>query len=823
MSDERPPVAPLTREGLFRLIADEVCRDGILEPFEKDILEVMAPFLRLDREQARNIVLAARDRFQAGVLGTPRPLDPRALYAKALEFARADGRIDRLEDQMLAGLRKLFQLSDEDHAAIQKTLPPPPVAEAPAPAAPTGAAPGGPKAPPAAETATPRPPARPPAPNRPTAPAPATSSPCRGEAERGAPPDPTPSPTPPAGPSSPPPAPTVPRPAPPPHRPGVGTAHLAGRLETDPQNAWFREHCFWFNALRQASPPARSAWDDFLKGLETLDEATMYRGLDALDDILNSLEGVSLADVLLALGALRWARVLLKTTYAPDGSAEARDWPGEPLYQRLAVKMGPILISVDHLRVPQKIEEGLALIFAGLLEDLCLVIERRQAEPIRLLGVTICQLTRCFPKSRLTFRGADLLPPLADRVARQGGEVQAGFVALCREFCGIQPQNHPLAVEAHRALLDLAPDQTVFPRDLRPRGASTPNPTHEPALQRLDRLIKEVCQREESERLLAEALATADLGPVTAVREAAIQAGRESGLPSEMALARQLVAMVLPEPAGYPRPVVAFFTFGGAGGHHEELKGGWIQVLLKPLDGNRLQVVPDFPFHPSTSLLSIPLDQAGTSALEAALHRSGGTYDVALVDPGRTGARIWHQVGDLDPSGTLFRVEEELLRADRPDEADRCLDEALARFPWLSRAWVHKGLIAKRAGKMADARQAFTRALEVQPHDPNALTRLGVLDKNENAIPRAEEILRRSLKILPTEPSAIVTVASLALGRLAGGESGALPLWDYYVAGLHAIRGDSRDFQEIAEVGDNLDRGLARKARTIPVDWGFYL
>ncbi|NLI76525.1 MAG: tetratricopeptide repeat protein [Candidatus Riflebacteria bacterium] len=789
MSDERPPVAPLTREGLFRLIADEVCRDGILEPFEKDILEVMAPFLRLEREEARNIVLAARDRFQAGVLGTPRPLDPRALYAKALEFARADGRIDRLEDQMLTGLRKLFQLSDEDHAAIQKSLPPPPVAEAPPPVTPTIAAPGVPEAPPAAETPPPRPPATPPAPDRPATPGTGASSP----------------------------------PAPPPHRPGVGTAHLAARLETDPQNAWFREHCFWFNALRQASPPARAAWDDFLGGLETLDEATMYRGLDALDDILNSLEGVSLADVLLALGALRWARVLLKTTYAPDGGAEARDWPGQPLYQRLAVKMGPILITIDHLRVPQKIEEGLALAFAGLMEDLCLVIERRQAEPIRLLGVTIAQLVRVFPKSKITFRGADLLPPLADRVARQGGAVRDGFVGLCREFCGIQPQNHPLAAAAHRALLDLAPDQLVFPPDFRPRGTNAPNPTHEPALQRLDRLIKDACQREESERLLAEALGTADLSAVVAVREAAIQASHGSGLPPDVALARQLVALLLPEPAGYPRPVVAFFALGGAGGHHEELKGGWIQVLLKPLDDGRLQVVPDFPFHPSTSVLSIPLDQAGSAALEAALHRSGGAYDVALVDPGHTGSRIWHQVGDLDPSGRLFRVEEALLRADRPDEADRALDEALARFPWLSRAWVHKGLIAKRAGRLAEARQAFTRALEVQPHDPSALTRLGVLDKNENAIPKAEEVLRRSLKILPTDPSAIVTVTSLALGRLAGGESGALPLWDYYVAGLHAVRGDGRDFQEIAGVGDNLDRGLARKARTIPVDWGFYL
>lgn len=165
---------------------------------------------------------------------------------------------------------------------------------------------------------------------------------------------------------------------------------------------------------------------------------------------------------------------------------------------------------------------------------------------------------------------------------------------------------------------------------------------------------------------------------------------KENNMDPEVFLFRNLVALIFPSLADYSRPVVAFFALGNAGGHHEEMKGGWVSVLLKGLDGNRVQAVPDFPIFPSTSFLSIPLNEKDTVALRDALDRSGGAYDVALVDPGRTGVRIWHQVGDLDPSGNLFQVERDLLPAENFQGAEQCLDKALSRHPWLSRAWLQK-------------------------------------------------------------------------------------------------------------------------------------
>lgn len=745
-SDELRLGIPLSREALYRLIADEVCRDGVVEAHEKLILEKMAQFLRLESEEARRIATEAWESSKDSVTRDQGPLDPRKLYTTALRFAGSDGTIDPLEEQMLAGLRRLFRLSDDDHKAILKELTGDETPEAPTPRA------------------------------------------------------------------------QVTLPA-----PGSTTVALAQRLDHDPLEAWTNDHRYWFPLQNQASDPARAGWEKFLRGMGSLNEGLMYDGLDALDDVLNSLDEIRIVDVILALAALRWSRVLLKTAFASDDHEDAREWPGRNLYQRLCVKMGPILISIDHLRNKAPLEEGLAMTVVYLLEDLCMLVQRRHEEALGFVGGLLPQVARISPKSQVTHQAVALIGPLTSMVARQGGAMVDGFVGTCREICRCMPQNHPLTVAAHGAIMTLAPQQALFPASYKPRINTSSSPSFPQAVQRLDRLIVELSARDEEEELFVKALSGADLSPIDTIRSAAVTSYRENKLDPDQFLFRNLVAMIFPVLGHLSRPVVAFFTLGHPGGHHEELKGGWVPLLLKRLDGNGLQAIPDFPIFPSTSLLSIPLDEKSASALSEALDRSGGAYDVVLVDPGRKGARIWHQTGDLDPTGTLFRVERDLLPAEKYAEAERTLDQALSRHPWLSRAWVHKGLLAKRAGDLTSARQAFDRALEVQPHDPHALTRLGVLDKGETRMESSEKTLRQALRILPTESSAIVTLAALTLGRVAGGESAALPMWDYYVAGLHAARADGQDFREIAAVGDSLDPALSRIVRFTPVDTVFYL
>ncbi len=764
---------PLSRDELFRMFTDEACRDGVLEDFEQKILLNVARFLRLEKDEASSILKASHERYEQGLLGESRRFEPRALYLGALQGIYADGQVDEMEDQMLTGLRKMFNISLEDHEMMLKTF-----ALAPEKCE--------------SELSS----EDPAEPELPSFSPPASDSPQNAEAGM-----------------------ILPS-----FQAGSNTEHLADRLDFDRQQAWFNDQCNWYQIQRRVSESMAQAWNRFLAGLQHGSETEVYNALDAIDDILGPLNDILLADVMMALGAIRWSRVLLKTGFATDKNGPARVWPLENIYMRLSIKMGPICISIDHLRIREGLEEVASLVFVHLFEDLAMLIESRHADPLPHLGTLIRMVFRVAPKAGVTHRAADLLQILATQARHQGGVLAYQFVQLCRNICEVQPRNHPLVVAADEAILAIEPEDRVFPADYQtPVSRPSANKPYDPALHRLERLIAEVGRKQQTEQIFTAALAQLDLSVLDDTRIHAEKSAAENGLDPADFIERYVIAMILPDLPGYQRPVLAFFALGNSAGHHEEMKGGWCHVWLKPTAQNGLQIWPDFPVFPSTELLSLPLKAEDVPLLKTALKRCGGAYDVALVDSTRKSARIWHQVGDLDPTGNLYMAEHDLLPAENTSEALRCLDEALATQPWLSGALLQKGLIAKRSGDKATARRLFEQALAVQPHDPNALTRMGVLEKNENQLDKCDELLLRSLRILPVQPSAMVTLGSNMLSRLASDDSSALPIWDYYIAGLHANMPDGSDYKEIAQVSEGLDPKLARNVRVLPVDPEFYI
>lgn len=117
----RPTSRPrrlLSPEGLFRIVAEEAFRDGVLEGWEAKILQILARFLGLKPETAMGIAHRARQAHQQGKLGEARPLEPSTLYRKVLYFTCHDGRIEESEGQMLLALRKLFKISEEEHTRL---------------------------------------------------------------------------------------------------------------------------------------------------------------------------------------------------------------------------------------------------------------------------------------------------------------------------------------------------------------------------------------------------------------------------------------------------------------------------------------------------------------------------------------------------------------------------------------------------------------------------------------------------------------------------------------------------------------------------------
>ncbi len=113
---------PLSTEGLFQLVCDEVFLDGVVEEFENKILQVLASFLGLQADKALEIAARSKARFEAGQFDEKRPLAPAVLYKKALYFICSDGEIDDDERRMLDGLRKLFKIKDDYHDELMAKM-----------------------------------------------------------------------------------------------------------------------------------------------------------------------------------------------------------------------------------------------------------------------------------------------------------------------------------------------------------------------------------------------------------------------------------------------------------------------------------------------------------------------------------------------------------------------------------------------------------------------------------------------------------------------------------------------------------------------------
>lgn len=129
MATPPPGAGALTREGLFRMVTDEVFRDGRVDPDEQKVLQVVSRFLKLDPARAGEISRGSKKAYQAGALEGGGALDPARLYRRILAAVLADGEVDDLEAKMLLGLRQVLGIDLEAHEALEAAL-----RDAPAPA-----------------------------------------------------------------------------------------------------------------------------------------------------------------------------------------------------------------------------------------------------------------------------------------------------------------------------------------------------------------------------------------------------------------------------------------------------------------------------------------------------------------------------------------------------------------------------------------------------------------------------------------------------------------------------------------------------------------
>jgi arylsulfatase A-like enzyme/Flp pilus assembly protein TadD len=119
-----------------------------------------------------------------------------------------------------------------------------------------------------------------------------------------------------------------------------------------------------------------------------------------------------------------------------------------------------------------------------------------------------------------------------------------------------------------------------------------------------------------------------------------------------------------------------------------------------------------------------------------------------------------HRIAELDAKD-WENLASALLLLERTEEALTLLDEALAEFPWQRELHVLKGEALENEDRLDEARNAYTRAIELRPESPEDYWRRGTVSLLLGDESAAERDFRESL-----ERDATFSEGRLALARL---------------------------------------------------------
>lgn len=95
-------------------------------------------------------------------------------------------------------------------------------------------------------------------------------------------------------------------------------------------------------------------------------------------------------------------------------------------------------------------------------------------------------------------------------------------------------------------------------------------------------------------------------------------------------------------------------------------------------------------------------------------------------------------------AGLLTELSASLVASNQPKEAIKSIDTALQQDPGIARLWSLKGAALDQLEKFAEARQHYTRALNITPNSPTIMSNVGLSYALEGDPATAEVWLRRA-------------------------------------------------------------------------------
>lgn len=128
-----------------------------------------------------------------------------------------------------------------------------------------------------------------------------------------------------------------------------------------------------------------------------------------------------------------------------------------------------------------------------------------------------------------------------------------------------------------------------------------------------------------------------------------------------------------------------------------------------------------------------------------------------------------------------------LLNQQRPAEAADTYVELVRRIPTEGHYWNNFGTALRACGCLNEAEQAYDRALQLQPANPDFLASMGFLQMEWKRIVRARELLLTALRLNPADAEVRISAARMCLE--CGDENEArelLSVWKLWVGSIDA-------------------------------------
>jgi len=117
-----PPDTRLTTEWVFKILMEEILADGVFDREENEILRAIRDRLLIDRNLFDRILKDAQEKMVRTDLTKASPLDPRCLYKRLFKKAIEDGLLEPAERKLLEIVAEALLIAPEEIAKIETEI-----------------------------------------------------------------------------------------------------------------------------------------------------------------------------------------------------------------------------------------------------------------------------------------------------------------------------------------------------------------------------------------------------------------------------------------------------------------------------------------------------------------------------------------------------------------------------------------------------------------------------------------------------------------------------------------------------------------------------